>query len=160
MPSLTKRVIDAAKPRNERYFVWCSGLPGFGARIYPSGRKVFVAQVRVGRRQRRVTIGTFGAFTVDTARERAKTIIQAAADGRDPQREKQEARQAITVAELCEEYLQAAHVGLVMTRFGRPKPPGTVAIDEGRIGRHIVPLLGNIPARDLRRADVQRMVDP
>ena len=34
-----------------------------------------------------------------------------------------------------------------------------MAIDEGRIGRHIKPLIGSIPANDLRRADVQRMAD-
>jgi site-specific recombinase XerD len=159
MAALTKRVLDAAKPQAERYFVWCGSLSGFGARIYPSGRKVFVAQVRVGRGQRRVTIGTFGAFTVDQARKRAEAIIRAAAEGRDPQREKQEARTALTVAELCEEYLTAARAGLVMTRFKRPKRSTTVAIDEGRVSRHIRPLIGKIPARALRRADVQRMAD-
>jgi integrase len=159
MAALTKRTLDAAKPQGERYFVWCGSLSGFGARIYPSGRKVFVAQVRVGRGQRRVTIGTLGAFTVDQARKRAETIIRAAAEGRDPQREKQEARTAPTVAELCEEYLTAARAGLVMTRFKRPKRSTTVAIDEGRVSRHIKPLIGKIPARELRRADVQRMAD-
>ena len=34
-----------------------------------------------------------------------------------------------------------------------------MAIDEGRVSRHIVPLIGKLPARDLRRADVQRMAD-
>ena len=159
MPALTKRAIDAAKPREERYFLWCASLPGFGVRVYPSGRKVFVTQVRVGRGQRRVTIGPFGPFTVEQARTRAKGIIQAAADGRDPQREKQETRQAITVAELCEEYMQAARAGLVTTRFKAAKSPATVAIDGGRISRHIVPTIGAVRARDLRRADVQRMVD-
>jgi hypothetical protein len=57
MAALTKRVVDAAKPHQERYFVWCSALPGFGVRVYPSGRKVFLAQVRIGRVQRRVTVG-------------------------------------------------------------------------------------------------------
>src|ERR1700730_2308671 len=155
----TKRPLDAAKPRADRYFIWCGSLPGFGARIYPSGRKVFVAQVRVGRAQRRVTIGTYGAFTVEQARKRAEEVIRAAAEGRDPQREKADARAAITVAELCDEYLTAARAGLVMTRFRRPKRPATVAIDEGRVSRHIVPLIGKKPARDLRRADVQRMAD-
>jgi site-specific recombinase XerD len=159
MAALTKRALDGAKPQSDRYFLWCSSLPGFGARIYPSGRKVFVAQVRVGRGQRRVTIGAFGAFTVDQARKRAETIIRAAKEGRDPQREKRESRTAVTVAELCHEYLTAARAGLVMTRFKRPKRPATVAIDEGRVGRHIEPLIGKIPARDLRRADVQRMAD-
>ena len=159
MAALTKRALDAAKPQAERYFVWCGSLPGFGARVYPSGRKVFVAQVRVGRGQRRVTIGIFGAFTVEQARKQAETIIRAAAEGRDPQREKQETRAALTVAELCEEYLAAARAGLVLTRFKHPKRPATVAIDEGRVSRHIAPLIGNIPARDLKRAEVQRMAD-
>src|ERR1700730_12676805 len=159
MTALTKRTLDAAKPRADRYFIWCGSLPGFGARIYPAGRKVFVAQVRVGRAQRRVTIGTYGAFTVEQARKRAEEVIRAAAEGRDPQREKADARAAITVAELCDEYLTAARAGLVMTRFRRPKRPATVAIDEGRVSRHIVPLIGKKPARDLRRADVQRMAD-
>jgi integrase len=159
MPALTKRALDAAKPRAERYFVWCGTLSGFGARIYPSGKKVFVAQVRVGRGQRRVTIGRHGPFTVDQARERAEKIIRAAAEGRDPQREKQEARAAITVAELCAEYLVAARAGLVTTRFRRPKRASTVAVDEGRVTRHIAPLIGRLRARDLRRADVQRMAD-
>src|SRR5437868_49389 len=104
---LTKRAVDAAKPEAERYFVWCGLTPGFGVRVYPSGRKVFIAQVRIGRGQRRVTIGPYGPFTVEQARERADDIIRAAADGRDPQREKQEARQAITVAELCVQYIEA-----------------------------------------------------
>jgi integrase len=159
MPALTKRAVDAAKPRAERYFVWCADLAGFGLRIYPSGKKVFVAQVRLGRFQRRVTIGAYGVYTAEKARKRAEEIIRAAAEGRDPQREKREARNALTVGELCNEYLDAARAGLVMTRFKRPKRPATVAIDQGRVARHIVPLIGTITARDLRRADVQRMAD-
>lgn len=158
---LTKRVLDAAAPRAEEYFIWCNTLGGFGfgVRVYPSGKKVFIAQVRVGRGQRRVTIGAYGTFTVEQARKRAEEIIRAAAEGRDPQREKRETLAALTVTELCEEYLAAARAGLVTTRFRRPKRASTVAIDEGRVARHIVPLIGRIRARDLKRADVQRMAD-
>lgn len=157
--ALTKRALDAAKPGDKERFLWCDSLAGFGVRIYPSGKKVFLAQVRIGRFQRRVKIGAYGPYTVDQARKRAEDIIRAAAEGRDPQREKTEAKRALTVAEVCDEYLGAARAGLVMTRFKRPKRPATVAIDEGRVARHIKPLIGAIPARDLRRADVQRMVD-
>ena len=159
VPSLTKRVVDAAKPQARDYFLWCSSTPGFGLRVYPSGKKVFVAQVRVGRTQRRVKIGPFGPFTVEQARKRAEEVVRAASEGRDPQREKRDARTAITVAELCDAYLEAARAGLVITRFRRAKRPSTVAIDEGRIARHIKPLVGRIPARDLTRAAVQRMAD-
>jgi hypothetical protein len=44
----------------------------------PTGRKVFVAQVRVGRVIRRVKIGPYGPYTVDQARARAEEIIRAA----------------------------------------------------------------------------------
>jgi integrase len=159
MTALTKRSVDAAAPRETEYLLWCDRLPRFGLRVYPTGRKVYVAQVRVGKALRRVKIGPHGVYTVEQARKRAEDIIRAAAEGRDPQREKQEARKALTVAELCDLYLDAARAGLVMTRFGRPKRASTLAIDEGRIARHIKPLIGAIVAKRLRRADVQRMAD-
>jgi integrase len=159
MARLTKRFVDAAKPRRADYFIWCGVTPGFGVRVYPSGKKVLVSQVRVGRATRRVKIGVLGPYTVDQARRRADEIHRAASEGRDPQREKAEERGAITVAEMCDEYLKAARAGLVMTRFRRPKRSTTVAVDEGRVSRHIKPLIGNRRAKDITRADVQRMAD-
>jgi len=129
---LTKRVLDAAKPREKEFFAWCGSLPGFGARIYPSGRKIFVAQVRIGRSQRRIKIGPFGALTVEQARERAAAVIRAAADGRDPQRDKRELRAALTVEELCDQYMDAARSGLVMTRFRKVRRSTTLNVDAGR----------------------------
>ena len=46
-----------------------------------------------------------------------------------------------------------------MTRFRRPKRQTTIAIDEGRVSRHIKPLIGHVPARLVTRALVQRMAD-
>lgn len=169
--NLTKRVVEAAlrggkienepAPTDREFFVWCGRTPGFGLRVYhPSRKAVFVAQVRVGRAIRRVRIGVFGPFTVEQARERALEIISAAGAGRDPQREKRERRDALTVTELCEMYLAAARDGLVIVkRFKRPKRQSTIAIDEGRVARHIIPLIGSLRACDLTRQDVQRMVD-
>ena len=159
MANLTKRTIDAATPKEREYFLWCAGTPGFGVRVHPTGRKVFVAQVRVGKRTRRLRIGPYGPFTVDQARGAAQEIIRSAALGTDPQRERREAREAITVAELCDAYMEAARAGMVLTRFRVAKRQSTVSIDEGRVGRHIKPLIGSIPARELTRVDVQRMVD-
>jgi integrase len=160
MPRLTKRVLDAVKPdANKDVFVWCSAAPGFGARMYPSGKAVFIAQVRVGRAQRRVKIGPYGVYTVDQARERAEDIIRAASEGRDPQQEKRDNRDALTVAELCDLYMEASRAGLVLTRFKRPKKPSTILNDAGRIEQHIKPLLGRHVARTVKAADVQRMAD-
>ncbi len=141
MPALTKRLVDAAKPVAGEYFIWCGNTTGFGIRVYPSGKQIFICQVRVGRATRRVKIGAYGAYTVDQARQRAQEIIRIAAEGRDPQREKMDLRDAITVAEMCDMYLDAAKSNLVMTRFRRPKAIATLKIDEGRIARHVKPLL-------------------
>jgi integrase len=159
MPALTKRLVSSAPQKAVDYFLWCSTVPGFGVRIYPSGKRVFVCQVRVGRATRRVKIGAFGPYTVEQARQRAQEIVRAASEGRDPQREKCDARVAITVSELCDNYLEAARAGLVMTRFRQPKRGSTLKIDEGRIARHIKPLIGSLRARDVTRGDVQRMAD-
>jgi integrase len=139
--------------------VWDDRLKGFGVRVSCTGKKAFLVQGRVGRRQYLVAIGDHGPWTVEQARQRAEDIIRAADEGQNPAREKQAAREAVTITELCDTYMEAARAGLVMTRFKRPKRPSTLAIDEGRIERHIKPLIGSTPARDLRRADVQRMAD-
>ena len=159
MASLTKRALDAAKPRERDYFLWCESTPGFGVRVYPSDKRIFIVQGPVGRRQQRHKIGQFGPFTVEQARARAEAIIRDASDGRDPRLQKQQAREELAVADLCDRYMEAARAGLVTTRFRRPKSPSTVMMDEGRISRHIKPLLGRSPARSVTRAVVQRMAD-
>lgn len=160
MPKLTIRVLDAIKPDpNKDVFIWCSATPGFGARIYPSGKTVFIAQVRIGRAQRRVKIGPYGAFTPDQARDEAEEIIRSASKGLDPQAAKQAKRAELTVGEICDLYLEAAKAGRVITSRGGPKKQSTVAIDVGRVERHIRPLIGKLKASAVTSAIVQRMVD-
>jgi integrase len=100
-----------------------------------------------------------GTLTPDEARARARELLAQVAKGGDPSQDRHETRQALTVAELCERYMEAAQAGLVSTRFGGAKRRSTIAIDEGRISRHIVPLIGNRVAASLTRQDVQRMAD-
>jgi len=46
MPKLTKRVIDSAVPEAKPFSLWCGEVRGFGVRVHPSGRKVFVLRYR------------------------------------------------------------------------------------------------------------------
>ena len=68
-------------------------------------------------------------------------------------------RHAITVGDLCGEYLAKAEAGLILGRKGLPKKASTLEIDRGRIARHILPLLGKKPLKDLTSADIRRFLE-
>lgn len=64
----------------------------------------------------------------------------------------------MTVRELCERYLGDAEKGLILGKGRRPKKQSTLAIDRGRIERHLLPLLGNRRVKDISLSDVNGFV--
>ena len=151
---LTKSAIDRALPRESDYFIWDTELRGFGVRIWSGGRKTYVCKYRAGLGRtsptRRFTIGAHGSpWTVDQARSEARRILGQVANGQDPAKEKQDARNQLTVCELCDLYLE---------RGTGTKKPSTLATDRGRIERHIKPLLGRRSIADVTKADIKRFL--
>jgi integrase len=150
---ISKATVDAAKPEQRDAFFWDEQLKGFGLKVTPKGKKVYVCQYRVGGgasgASRRQTIGAHGILTPDEARSTAKQILGMAANGSDPALEKQSRRKQITVAELCDRYL-AEGCGT--------KKASTLDTDRGRIERHIKPLLGRKKVPDVTRADIKRFL--
>jgi site-specific recombinase XerD len=162
MPKITKRTVDALTPdpAGKDVFEWDSELRGFGVRMMPSGRSSYLVQYRTPQgRTRRLAFAKTGTITPDEARGKARILLAKAAAGSDPSAQRHEDREALTVAALCSRYMEAARAGLVMTRFRKPKRPSTIMNDEGRVFRHIVPLIGKRLTRDLTRPMVQRMAD-
>jgi len=144
--------------------VWDEGkgaVTGFGARRQKGGAVAYVVKYRtVDGRQRWATIGRHGApWTPEMAREEAKRIVGEVAKGGDPARMKREARQAATVSELCDEYLDGCKAGRVLTRRQTAKKASTIDGDRGRIERHIKPLLGALKVAAVTPADVERFRD-
>lgn len=158
MVKLTKRVIDGLLPREKDYFEWDDELPGFGVRVWPTGKKTYVAQYRAGKQTRRFKVGAHGPLTVEEARKQAKVVLGDVARGEDPQLDRSTRRKSLTIKELCEQYLEAAHKGLIFGKRGKPKKESTLYVDRGRIKRHIVPLLGNKLAQELTTADAVKMM--
>lgn len=158
---ITKRLVDALKPSPDGdRFIWDADLRGFGLRMKPSGSASYLVQYRTPQgRTRRLAFAKINTLTPDEARTKARSLLAEVVDGADPSAERHNRRTALTVAELCAQYLNAARAGNVTTRFRRTKRASTVAIDEGRVSRHIVPLVGSKIASELTRADVQRMCD-
>ncbi|MFD2235754.1 Arm DNA-binding domain-containing protein [Phaeospirillum tilakii] len=107
MAKLTKRVVDQIAPGSTESMHWDDELKGFGLRVWPSGRKVYMVMSRVKGRLRRITIGPHGAITPEQARIRAHEILAEAKAGRDPAQELDQARKAPTVKGLGERFLRA-----------------------------------------------------
>lgn len=143
---LTKRAIDTATytgSNNARCMLWDSDVPGFGCRIYPSGRRAFVLSYRTNGRKRLLTLGTYGALTLDQARKMARAELAKAEVGGDPLEERQRVTRGETVADLCAVYME---------RHGDAKKSGRD--DQRRIERHVLPAWRNLKAAAIRRADV------
>jgi integrase len=110
-------------------------------------------------RQRRYTIGRHGApWTPDSARDEARRLLGEIVEGADPAADKRQTREAMTVAELCDAYLADALAGRLLTRRGQAKKASTLAIDVGRIERHIKPLLGRMAVAAVERADIEHFM--
>lgn len=158
MAKINKRTVDAALSTEKDYFLWDDELQGFGLRVFASGKRSYLIQYRALGRTRRFTIGVHGVWTPETARKEAKILLGRVAQGDNPSEERQLDQRALTVKGLCEMYLDDLENGLVMGKGGRPKRPGTIVSDKGRIHRHIVPLLGTRRVKDLTRADIVRFL--
>lgn len=92
---LTKPVVDGLAPGAKDAVYWDAALPGFGIKVTPTGRKVFIALYRTrggNSRLRKYTIGPYGRLTLHQARDAAQRVFAARLDGRDPASEKLEAR--------------------------------------------------------------------
>ena len=149
------REVRALGPDEE---VWDGAVSGFGARRQKGEAVSYVLMYRTREgRKRRVTIGRHGSpWTPEMARHEAQRILGEVVKGGDPAADKREAREAMTVADLCDKYLADAEAGRLLTRRGQSKKASTLEIDKGRIERHIKPLLGRLAVAAVGRADVDR----
>jgi len=114
MPRLTKRIVDAAVKQEKDSYLWDDELTGFGVKITPAGKKVFLIQYRLGGakgRTRRVTLGHLGPVTCDEARTRAKELLGMVKTGKDPAEDRDRRKAEKTFGEVITSF-ESAHVDL------------------------------------------------
>lgn len=152
---LTKRLVDSLQPDPDRraVVVWDTEVKGFGMAVSRGGVKSFVVNYRgAGGRECRYTIGRFGEWTVDAAREEALQVKAAVGRGEDPLAARKARRQKTdgppTVAALAARFMED-HAS------GRKASTGRLY----RIcwDRHIVPALGSKRVVDVSWADLSAL---
>ncbi len=148
---LTKRLVEQLEPNPDRYFiVWDSDIPGFGIRIWPSGKRVYIFKYRNLRgTQRKVAIGPHGPITAERARKIASDMFFETRKGNDPAARKLEAREAPTVEDLAKRYM-TEHAEI-------KKKPSSVKSDEALLRLHILPRLGRLTVQAVDRAHIQKL---
>lgn len=149
MAKLTKRVVDQASANSKGTGLWDDELKGFGLRVWPSGRKVYIVKCRIKGRQRFITIGPHGPVTAEQARVRAFEILSEAKGGRDPAKELDQARKAPTMKGLGERFLKE-HVAV------RCKP-STQAEYKRSVELFINPKIGTRKVTDIERQDITEL---
>src|ERR1700730_5484192 len=95
---MTKSNIDMLPISKSDVVYWDVGRPGFGVKVTPKGRKVFVVLYSTGgagSRLRKYTIGPYGRVTLHQAQVTAQKVFTAKLDGRDPGSEKREAKRRV-----------------------------------------------------------------
>ncbi len=151
---LTKKAVDAAKyPHGDdskrRFVLWDDDLAGFGLRVYPSGRKVFVFSYRVAGRKRLTVVGPYGALTVQEARKRARKARVEVSDGTDPKEAARRRRQrGMTLSDLALEHMEELEA---------KRKPATASAYQGILDNHLLPRLGHLPLAAITEDDVRRL---
>ena len=145
--TLSGQAVDALSVSERDVIVWDRDLAGFGVRVYPTGRKVYVVQSRAGGGPRRVTLGTHGEITATQARKRAAQFIDRIKRGEEPSPPPRAG--TATVADLAERYM-SAHVAQNCNAH-------TAGIYRGSLENHILPALGTMPLGMVERAHVSAL---
>lgn len=116
-------------------------VPGFLCKITPAGRTVFMLQYRTNAGERRKpALGQYGELTVEQARSLAQVRR-----GGDPAADK-----APTVKELCAKFMDYSR---------QRNKPSTQKGYQSVIDRNIIPMIGRLKVRDVKRPEIAGMME-
>jgi integrase len=102
--NVAKLALPAGK---SELLVFDEALAGFGIRLRYGGKRTWIAQYRVGAKQRRLSLGSTETLDAEEARRRARSALSKVNLGVDPQTEKANARikASVTIGATVETYL-------------------------------------------------------
>lgn len=149
---ISKRTVDALEPPLKgEVWIWDDTVKGFFVRVYPSGRKTYALKYRIGKKQAIFTIGSHGSpWTPEQARAAAISALEGVRRNVCPAAHKAALKQALTVSELIERYLEEGPL------VKPDKRKSSWDTDASNLKRHIKPLLGGEIATNLTKHKAAR----
>jgi integrase len=123
-------------------------IRGFGIRITTNGARSFILNYVIRGRERRLTIGAYPAWTVAAAREEAKRLKREVDRGNDPLGERIAEREALTMNELCDRFLE---------KHAAKKRSSTEAEYKRIVERSVRPEFGKRKVAEITSDDIEEM---
>lgn len=159
MPNITKRFVDALRPRDQPFAVYDDRLKGFGIRVMPSGLASYILEYRPdgggrGVSTKRMVLSRVGEMTTEQARNLAKDRLIEVRRGGDPLAERRAKREEPTLGAVIDRWEIENPVG----RRGKALSVATRILMLGRLRAHVVPLLGARKISSITTADLNEMV--
>lgn len=156
---ITKRSVEALKPGSTDQFLWDTVKRGFGVKVTPTGRKIFIVQYRMGGRgspTRRYTIGEYGVWTPTQADEEAGRILRKIDTGIDPLEEKRDREErrrtdaALAFGDYADNFLKL---------YVKPEWAKSYGFAESILRLHVTPRLKSKPLPSIRKSDITGIFD-
>ena len=149
---LSKRTIDGAASGTKDMYYWDNDLKGYGLKVTPPGKKVFLIQYRLGGRggrSRRYTIGPYGSLTPDQGRVEARRLLGLIASGVDPADERDRKRFDLKMGALLDRFV-SEHVVPKLKRRTAEEYIRSIDI-------HIRPRLAHRLVSDVKKSEISRL---
>lgn len=149
--NLTDRLLRSLSAKAAKRIVYHDqALPDFGVRVSESGRCSYFVRYRTHRGERRwKTLGTHPTLPLADARRLARATLVEVAKGRDPVLEERVRREAATVEDFAEVYLD---------RYAKPGKRSWKE-DQRQLKRDVLPMIGRLPVAEVRRQDLIGIID-
>src|SRR5215467_8732836 len=81
---LNKTAVEGIEPGGTDVYAWDDRIPGFGVKVTPHGRRIYVLKYRAGRAQRWLVLGRLVGSYLAVARTKAIKLRGAISNGEDP----------------------------------------------------------------------------
>jgi len=151
--ALTTRAVETAKAGDARKEIPDALMPGLYLVTQPTGAKSWAVRYRHHGRPRKHTLGSYPAIDLKTARTLGAKALRAAAEGRDPGREKAQARAA-----------KADSVETVVGQFverhcRKSNRPRTAEETKRLLDLHVLPRWRGRLIHEIARRDVLDLLD-